>query len=193
MNQILTCHGLRAGDAEIPPFCVCEGEYVGIALPTDYGPNWTEVMQYLSGQCPSDAIQIAAKAAIVALPGLEPAASELTLTEVAVAQGLARRPAERAISDIGLDPERQYATLQLTPRLMLDLCIAWESGAKLIVFSTAGLDPGGNVTVAKRVLRMVGSGGAINVLSSAIADGYASSGLLNRIVICGTQQRGREL
>jgi hypothetical protein len=192
MKTLITCDGICIGDAFIPPFEVFTAEYVGLANPTDYGVQWNDLMQALGGLCPTAEVHIAGRSAVITPPGFQPLEQAVELQmiiDVAVARGLPRASAERIIIDLGLEEDHAYGDIQLTPRLLLDLRLAWSQGAELVVFSTAGLDPSGVLAVADEVSKMLGQCSAIHVFSTPLTQHYQSLCSFSKVVRCCLVER----
>lgn len=192
MKTLLTCDGMCVGDATIPPFEVSTGDYVGLANPVEYGDQWKELMQSLGGLCLRPEVHIAGRSSVITPPGfqeLEETLGPQRITDVAMGRGLPRASAERIIIGLGLDPDRAYGDLQLTPRLILDLRLAWAEGAELVIFSSAGLDPSGVVAVDGEVSKVLDRCSAVEVFGAALIEHHESLTSFSKVVRCSLLER----
>ncbi len=99
-------------------------------------------------------------------------------------QGFSAVETEQLLADLHLDIKLKYENLPLTPRLLVDLRAALSSGAQLIVFTSAGLDPLGIEQVTASVSDMLGPCSAIEVVSRQSLGDYSDLSMYTQIVRC---------
>ena len=187
MVNRLSCSKFRIGSVTVPPFELPEGAFVGLANPAAYDESWYELMQLLAGVRLFPAIHVVAKAVLISSPRHTAALNRglfKSVKKFAVAAGLSPEAADRAIDDAGIQAGELYGELQLTPRLLLDMHIAWSQGAELAVFSTAGLDPLGIRSVVNAVLGHLDQCSAIDVFSTSLLSYYESVEGYSKIIRC---------
>jgi hypothetical protein len=187
----VVCHGTRVGKLIVPSFELTDVDYAAVAIPTVENKDKYELMQTLGGIRADSGFQVEAKAFVVFPLGFEHAQDRLrgnTVVEYALVRGVSRASADAAIMDLRLRPDQRYGDLQLTPRLLLDLRIAWDCGAELVVFSASGLDPAGFGKVSTAVTGMLGRCTAINVFSVSLIDKPRRQTGFNKIIRCQLSQ-----
>ena len=192
MKMLLACDGMCVGDVMVPPFEVFTGDYVGLTIPTDYGIQWAELMQSLGGSRQTSKVHLAGRSSVIGPLGFQPLETTIEsqrLIDVALARGFPRASAETTILSLGLEPERAYSSLQLTPRLLLELRLAWGKGAELVVFSSAGLDPSGILAVAAEVSQVLDQCAAIHTFSAALTQHYESLSSFVKLVRCTERKK----
>jgi hypothetical protein len=178
---------MRVGDITVPPFVVSSNEFIGLAYPADYGPQWYELMELLSGARPTPQVRVLAKSCLVAPSGFgsaDQARNKQSVGEVIASKGIGPAATKRIVDELGMQSSQPYRELQLTPRLLLDLALAWAAGAELVVFTTAGLDPSGTRNVASAVSKMLGRCSAIDILSTALMSVRSSLSGYSKTVVC---------
>ena len=184
MERLFACDGMCLGDVHVPPFEVFKGDHVGIANPADYGVQWHDLMQVLGGVRKLPEVHIAAQSTLISagFQPLEQLTGSPAIMDVAQGERSSQTSAERVITSLGFDPAR-HLHLPLTPRLLLDLRLAWYRGARLVV-PTAGLDPAGMLAVGSEVAKMLGPIGCSHVFSASLIQDYESSGSLDKVIHC---------
>lgn len=182
MGRRLSCTGFQVGNVTIPPFECLDNELLGLVIPIPYGETWYEIQQFIAGVHQSPSVEMFTKAELV-----EPLRKEEFLSSVKEyieEAGLSNKSIDNLMKNIGLKPDGLYHELQFTPKLLLDLQIAREQGAKLVIFSTAGLDPKGILTVINSLSHHLNQCSAINFISASLLSDHEAMGKYSRMIKC---------
>ncbi len=187
MKTIFSCDELRIGSAIIPPFLVSANEFVGLAPPNYYQDHRKVLMQSIGGLIPNAGIRIGGKSAVILPLGYRPPGHTTKrdkLVDLALKAGLSQVCAKRISAGLQVDPHEVYVDLQITPRLLFDLQVAFAQEAELVVFSTCGLDPCGIMAVNAAVSGMLDRCSAIDVFSVSLIESYESLMSFSKVIRC---------
>lgn len=183
---MIHCSKLQINSIIAPPFVVDSGEYIGLAIPCDYGPDWVLLMDYLAGVKSSTSVEISARVASK-MPLSTSWGDDLpkvSIIDYLCGMGLSREEVSHVMSSSRLKPELFVDRLQLTPRLSIDIILAVEQGAQVVIFSTAGLDPKGVRQIGSLVHGTLQRCSAVNLFSDALPPDNESTQHYARIIKC---------
>jgi len=185
MRTLLNCDGMRVANSLIPPFIVSTGEHVGVAIPADYGIDANVLMQSFAGLQPTSDIQVVARTPIVIPRGCQyDGLDHLRTLDALLERGVSRAIAEQALTALDLQPNDVYGSLQLTPRMILDMRVARDQGSELVVFSSGGLDPLGISAVMAEATQLLSQGALVHLVSAALIQRNESEIAFSKLVRC---------
>jgi hypothetical protein len=92
--------------------------------------------------------------------------------------GIASSEARAWLTELDLDPDRRIGELAGNPRTLLGLAASWAGGAEVVVFTTAGCDPGGKRRIAGEVERRLNQCPAIHLTYPVTCQGRTEPGCL---------------
>lgn len=162
--------GNRIGQVVVPSFRARVGDFVAVICPIDFGVRWLEIMHELTGMPRLSGTLIDSTACVVAPQFEQAALKSSSLAEVFGADN--ERPFSNVFCDLGLSGDTIYGALQLTQQLRFRVRLEFLRGAKLILFTTAGLDPRGIAAVHSEVRAHLGQWCAVEVVHASLLPFY---------------------
>jgi hypothetical protein len=185
MKTCLVCDGVIVCDSVVPPSDVSISDYIGLADEASTCGQRFELLHMLGGFYPSAKIHLKCKPSVIVPASFDNSKRTRlrSITDFVLSRGVPRLAAEGIVGDLGLNSDVPFAGLGLTDRLRLELRLAWDSGAELVVFSSEGLSPSGIATIGMDVLRMVGQCAAIHVFPLSLIH-FESLNSYSKVVRC---------
>jgi hypothetical protein len=182
-DLVLRCSGTTCGGVVVPAFELSQGSSYGISVPTGFGEDWTSLMKTLSGEIKNPNVQLF-QSGVTVCPqlGCKQFGDDANVGDSLKSLGFSATDYDAINAKGRVVASTTIDELPATPKLLINLLGALRTPNRLIVFTTAGLDPLG-IKAANRLIAMSEVTG-LHLFATSLSSFYRQSAMFDEVVEC---------